>query len=56
MVGGKSTRMGQDKSELDYFGKPQKEVAKELLENNNLETFYSVQNSSENENEISDKF
>ncbi|WP_439128726.1 NTP transferase domain-containing protein [Polaribacter sp.] len=42
LVGGKSTRMGQDKSELDYFGKPQKEVAKELLENNNLETFYSV--------------
>lgn len=42
LVGGKSTRMGQDKSELDYFGKPQKEIAKELLENNNLETFYSV--------------
>ncbi|ARV15462.1 NTP transferase domain-containing protein [Polaribacter sp. SA4-12] len=56
LVGGKSTRMGQDKSELDYFGKPQKEVAKELLENNNLETFYSVQNSSENEYEIHDKF
>ncbi len=56
LVGGKSTRMGQDKSELDYFGKPQKEVAKELLEINNLETFYSVQNSSEKEDEISDKF
>ena len=42
LVGGKSTRMGTDKSELNYFGKPQKEVAKELLENNNLETFYSV--------------
>ncbi len=56
LVGGKSTRMGQDKSELDYFGKPQKEVAKELLENNNLETFYSVQNSSPKEDEISDKF
>ncbi|APZ46010.1 molybdenum cofactor guanylyltransferase [Polaribacter reichenbachii] len=56
LVGGKSTRMGKDKSELNYFGKPQKEFAKELLENNNLETFYSVQNSSEKENEISDKF
>jgi molybdopterin-guanine dinucleotide biosynthesis protein A len=56
LVGGKSTRMGQDKSELNYFGKPQKEIARELLENNNLETFYSVQNSSENENEIHDKF
>ena len=42
LVGGKSTRMRQDKSELNYFGKPQKEFAKELLENNNLETFYSV--------------
>ncbi|KGL62012.1 NTP transferase domain-containing protein [Polaribacter sp. Hel1_85] len=42
LVGGKSTRMGTDKSELNYFGKPQKEFSKELLENNNLETFYSV--------------
>lgn len=56
LAGGKSTRMGQDKSELDYFGKPQKVFAKELLENNNLETFYSVRDSSENNQEISDKF
>ncbi len=56
LVGGKSTRMGTDKSELHYFGKPQKQVAKELLENNNIETFYSVQETSNNENEISDKF
>lgn len=56
LVGGKSTRMGTDKSELDYFGKPQKEVAKEILENNNLETYYSVQNPSVHENEIHDKF
>jgi molybdopterin-guanine dinucleotide biosynthesis protein A len=56
LVGGKSTRMGTAKSELNYYGKPQKEVAKELLENNNLETFYSVETSSENEEEISDKF
>ena len=42
LVGGKSTRMGTDKSELNYHGKSQKEVAKELLENNNIETFYSV--------------
>lgn len=55
LVGGKSTRMGTDKAELNYFGKPQKQSAKELLEHNNLETFYSVQESS-NENEISDKF
>ena len=56
LVGGKSTRMGQDKSKVYYFGKPQKEVAKELLESNHLETFYSVQNSSEYEDEIHDKF
>ena len=56
LVGGKSTRMGKDKSELNYHGKPQKESAKELLENNNLQTFYSVQNASENEGEIHDKF
>ena len=56
LVGGKSTRMGQDKSELNYFGKPQKEVARELLENSNLETYYSVEDSSENREEISDKF
>lgn len=56
LVGGKSTRMGQDKSNLDYFGKPQKIVAKELLESNDLETFYSVQNSSEHADEIHDKF
>ena len=56
LIGGKSTRMGTDKSELDYFGKPQKEAVKELLENNTLETFYSVQNSSEKGDEISDKF
>ena len=56
LVGGKSTRMGSDKSELNYHGKSQKEFAKELLENNNFETYYSVQNKSEKENEISDKF
>jgi molybdopterin-guanine dinucleotide biosynthesis protein A len=56
LVGGKSTRMGTDKSELNYFGYPQKEVAKKLLENSNLETYYGVQNASENRQEISDTF
>ena len=56
LIGGKSTRMGEDKSMLNYFGKPQKEVVKNLLENNNLETFYAVQNPSKNNEEISDKF
>ncbi|MDE0536726.1 NTP transferase domain-containing protein, partial [Tenacibaculum sp. L6] len=56
LTGGKSTRMGRDKSELVYYKKSQKEHVKELLENNNLETFYSVQASSEKENEIHDIF
>jgi molybdopterin-guanine dinucleotide biosynthesis protein A len=59
LIGGKSTRMGTDKAELNYFGKSQKEVAKELLENNNLETFYSVRDFStalEMTNKIPDKF
>jgi len=59
LVGGKSTRMGKDKSQLNYFGKPQKEVAKELLENHNLETFYSVKDFStslEMTSEIKDTF
>ena len=56
LVGGKSTRMGKDKSELNYFGKPQKEVAKELLEKYNLQTYYSVQSNNGNEHEIHDTF
>ncbi len=56
LVGGKSTRMGTDKSELNYYGKPQKEHAKELLESNSLETFYSVQSNSNKEDEIHDTF
>jgi len=42
LTGGKSTRMGTDKSALEYHGKPQKAVVKELLENQGFETFYSV--------------
>jgi len=56
LVGGKSTRMGTDKSQLNYFGKPQKNHVKELLENNKLKTYYSVQNDVGNENEIHDTF
>jgi molybdopterin-guanine dinucleotide biosynthesis protein A len=56
LIGGKSTRMGTDKSELNYFGKPQKEHVKELLESNNLNTYYSVQNNTGAGNEIHDTF
>lgn len=56
LIGGKSTRMGTDKSELNYFGKPQKEYVKELLEKCSLPTFFSVQKPSEKDNEIHDVF
>ena len=56
LIGGNSTRMGVNKSELNYYGKPQKQVAKELLESNKLTTWYSVQHSSGKPDEISDKF
>jgi molybdopterin-guanine dinucleotide biosynthesis protein A len=42
LIGGKSTRMGTDKSELNYHGKPQKEFVRDLLVNEGIETFYSV--------------
>ncbi len=54
LTGGKSTRMGTDKSQLKYHGKPQKEYAKNLLENLGIATFYSVANGSERPNEIPD--
>lgn len=56
LIGGKSTRMGTNKSLLNFYGKPQKEIAKELLEKQSIETFFSVANSSENPYEISDTF
>lgn len=56
LIGGKSSRMKKDKSLLDFHGKPQKEFAKELLENNDVETYFSVANLSENPSEISDTF
>ena len=51
LTGGKSTRMGTDKSELNYHGKPQKLVVKELLENVGLKTYYSVQRNNANTDE-----
>ncbi len=62
LIGGKSTRMGTDKADLNYFGKPQKEHIKELLEDSSLETFFSIQplNSAKDgvkeDNEIHDVF
>ncbi|TYP99928.1 molybdenum cofactor guanylyltransferase [Tenacibaculum adriaticum] len=56
LTGGKSTRMGTDKSELNYHGKPQKVVVKELLSEHLVETFHSVQNKSDDPKEIHDVF
>ncbi len=56
LIGGKSSRMKKDKSLLDFHGKPQKEFAKELLEKQGLETYFSVANNSENPIEIPDTF
>ena len=41
LTGGKSTRMGQDKAEMAYYGRPQWQYLKSLLEKTGLETFIS---------------
>lgn len=58
LAGGKSTRMGTDKGTLDFYGKKQREVAIELLENHHLKTYLSVRTEQEIEikNKITDKF
>jgi len=56
LTGGKSIRMGTDKTVLNYHGIPQKKYIKNLLENQLAEVFYSVQNKSDNDNEIHDVF
>ena len=56
LTGGKSTRMGKDKSELNYHGKPQKEFLKKLLEQEGLKTYYSVQTNNKKNDEIHDSF
>ena len=67
LSGGKSTRMGKDKSELELSRETTKSsLSKSLLENQGFETFYSVRNKSvvtssgveksQAENEIEDTF
>ncbi len=63
LTGGKSTRMGQDKSQLEYHGKPQKEFVRDLLMSKGMEAFYSVRDfstplgmTSGNSEEIPDAF
>ena len=57
LAGGKSTRMGKDKTELEYHGKPQRDYAVKLLEKNLLNTYVSVaENDDETPKIITDKF
>lgn len=41
LAGGKSQRMGKDKSQIDYHGKTQEQYMVQLLESINIETFLS---------------
>ncbi|WP_281614717.1 NTP transferase domain-containing protein [Flammeovirga sp. SubArs3] len=59
LTGGKSTRMGEDKSVLNYHGQPQWKYAKELLEKYCSEVHVSVASESDTYQEasqIADKF
>ena len=58
LAGGKSSRMGKDKTQLVYHGKAQCDYAVEILENNLLQTFISVAQDERNSTHqyIQDKF
>lgn len=58
LAGGKSSRMGLDKTQLAYHGKAQCDYSVEILENNLLETFVSVATDQKNSRHeyIQDKF
>ena len=60
LVGGKSTRMGRDKSQIDYHGKPQWQFMADILRGLGLEVFISCREEQatqfEGENLIFDSF
>lgn len=58
LAGGKSSRMGEDKTQLTYHGKTQLDYSVELLEDNLLQTYISVAYNQELSNHefIQDKF
>ncbi len=58
LAGGKSTRMGKDKTELEYHGKPQRDYAVNLLKKNLMNTYLSVAKETELkvDKTIEDKF
>jgi molybdenum cofactor guanylyltransferase len=59
LSGGKSTRMGFDKTTINYHGKPQREYLADIFDKLGVETFFSCradQVSEFGENTITDKF
>lgn len=59
LLGGKSTRMNRDKSEIEYFGKSQKEHMYDLLASVSEQAFYSVRSDQQEPdatNQIADTF
>ena len=59
LTGGKSTRMGSDKANIEYHGKPQYQFLYETVEKMGLEPFISCREEQKNEfegNTITDKF
>ena len=58
LMGGKSTRMGTDKSTLDYHGQSQRDFLKGLLEAESIKTYFSKRSDQEldEENIINDTF
>jgi molybdenum cofactor guanylyltransferase len=60
LVGGKSTRMGRDKSQIDYHGKPQWQYVGDILRGLDLDVFISCRDEQmpqyEGENVITDTF
>ena len=58
LAGGKSSRMGKDKTQLEYYGKSQLDHTVELLEKNLLKTYVSVAvgQTSEKYDYIQDRF
>lgn len=58
LVGGKSTRMGMDKSSLEYHGKQQRDYLKHLLESEQITSYFSKRSDQDfdEENSINDTF
>lgn len=59
LAGGQSTRMKRDKSQIEYFGKSQKEFMFDMLDKVTNQVFYSIrpdQQESESTDQIADTF